>query len=42
MIDLNVYDVIFLQCSEDMIQDTLLRPAVRTRVNRVTVAENFG
>jgi len=42
MIDLNVDDVVFLQCGENMIQDTLLGPAVGTRVNRVPVAEFFG
>ena len=39
MIDLNVDDVAFLQCGENMIQDTLLGPAVGARVNRVPVAE---
>ena len=42
MIDLNVDDVVFLQCSEDMIQNTLLGPAVDTPVNPVPVAELFG
>jgi len=42
MIDLNVDDVVFLQCREDMIQDTLLGPAVGAGVNRVPVAELFG
>ena len=42
MIDLNVDDVVFLQCREDMIQDTLLGPAVGTGVNRERVAELFG
>jgi len=42
MIDLNVDDIAFLQCGEDIIQDTLLGPAVGTRVNRVPVAEFFG
>ena len=37
MMDLNVNAVILLQCSEDMIQDTPLRPAVSTRVNRVPI-----
>ena len=39
MIDLNVDDVALLQCSEDMIQDALLGPAVGTCVNRVPVAK---
>jgi len=42
MIDLNVDDVVFLQCGEYMIQDTLLGSAVGTRVNRVPVAKLFG
>jgi hypothetical protein len=39
MIDLNVDDVVPLQSSEDIIQDTLLGPAVGTCVNRVPVAK---
>jgi hypothetical protein len=39
MIDLNVDDVVVLQCGEDMIQNTLLGPAVGACVDRVPVAK---
>jgi hypothetical protein len=39
MIDLNVNDVVFLQCSEHMIQDTFLGPSVSAGVNRMPIAE---
>jgi hypothetical protein len=42
VIHLDVDDVVFLQCGEDLIQDTLLAPAVGTGVNRERVAELFG
>ena len=41
MIDLNVYDVVVLQCSENMIQDTFLGPSVSASVNRMLIAEFF-
>jgi len=41
MIDLNVNDVIFLQCGKNMIQDTFLGPSVSASVNRVPIAEFF-
>ena len=42
MIDLNVDDVVSLQCDEHMIEDALLGPAVGACINRVPIAEFFG
>jgi hypothetical protein len=39
LVDLDVNDVVFLQCREDMIHDALLDPAIGTCINRTPVAE---
>jgi hypothetical protein len=39
MIDLDVNDVVFLRCREDMTHDALLDPAIGTCINRMPVAE---
>jgi hypothetical protein len=41
MIDLNVNDVMFLQCGENMIQDTFLGPSISAGVNRMPIAKLF-
>ena len=41
MIDLNVDDVVSLQCDEHMIEDALLGPAVGACINRMPIAEFF-
>ena len=39
MIDLNVNNVVFLHCSEHMIEYTVLRPPVGAGIDRVPIAE---
>ena len=42
MIDLNVNNVVFLQCGKNMIQKTFLGLSVSAGINRMPIAKSFG
>ncbi len=42
MVDVNIDDIVFLQCGEDVVEDALFGPAVRAGVDSMPITKFIG